>query len=100
MPATPGNDYYEPSPVSTGTGIVTLGAEGGDTLADGETITTGDGTTIKNDGEKIIITPGDGGSVTVITPADNVTVNTDEGTVNVPDGSTVTTGRWPEHHRW
>lgn len=30
-----GNDYYEPSPVSTGTGIVTLGAEGGDTLADG-----------------------------------------------------------------
>ena len=90
-----GNDYYEPSPVSTGTGIVTLGAEGGDTLADGETITTGDGTTIKNDGEKIIITPGDGGSVTVITPADNVTVNTDEGTVNVPDGSTVTTGDGP-----
>ena len=90
-----GNDYYEPSPVSTGTSIVTLGAEGGDTLADGETITTGDGTTIKNDGEKIIITPGDGGSVTVITPADNVTVNTDEGTVNVPDGSTVTTGDGP-----
>ena len=90
-----GNDYYEPSPVSTGTSIVTLGAEGGDTLADGETITTGDGTTIKNDGEKIIITPGDGGSATVITPDDNVTVNTDEGTVNVPDGSTVTTGDGP-----
>ena len=85
-----GNDYYEPSPVSTGTGIVTLGAEGGDTLADGETITTGDGTTIKNDGEKIIITPGDGGSATVITPDDNVTVNTGDGTVNVPGGSTVT----------
>ena len=90
-----GNDYYEPSPVSTGTSIVTLGAEGGDTLADGETITTGDGMTIKNDGEKIIITPGDGGSATVITPDDNVTVNTDEGTVNVPDGSTVTTGDGP-----
>ena len=90
-----GNDYYEPSPVSTGTGIVTLGAEGGDTLADGETITTGDGTTIKNDGEKIIITPGDGGSATVITPDDNVTVNTGDGTVNVPGGSTVTTSDGP-----
>ena len=91
-----GNDYYEPSPVSTGTSIVTLGAEGGDTLADGETITTGDGTTIKNDGEKIIITPGDGGSATVITPDDNVTVNTGDGTVNVPGGSTVQTGGGPE----
>ena len=90
-----GNDYYEPSPVSTGTGIVTLGAEGGYTLADGETITTGDGTTIKNDGEKIIITPGDGGSATVITPDDNVTVNTGDGTVNVPGGSTVTTSDGP-----
>ena len=88
-------DDYEPSPVSTGTGIVTLGAEGGDTLADGETITTGDGTTIKNDGEKIIITPGDGGSATVITPDDNVTVNTGDGTVNVPSGSTVTTSDGP-----
>ena len=89
------NDYYNESPVSTGTSIVTLGAEGGDTLADGETITTGDGTTIKNDGEKIIITPGDGGSATVITPDDNVTVNTGDGTVNVPGGSTVTTGDGP-----
>ena len=88
-------DDYEASPVSTGTSIVTLGAEGGDTLADGETITTGDGTTIKNDGEKIIITPGDGGSATVITPDDNVTVNTGDGTVNVPGGSTVTTGDGP-----
>ena len=92
-----GNDYYEPSPVSTGTSIVTLGAEGGDTLADGETITTedGTGTKITKDEGKITITPGGGGSVTVITPADNVTVNTDEGTVNVPDGSTVTTGDGP-----
>ena len=91
------NDYYEPSPVSTGTSIVTLGAEGGDTLADGETITTedGTGTKITKDEGKITITPGGGGSVTVITPADNVTVNTDEGTVNVPDGSTVTTGDGP-----
>ena len=88
-------DDYEASPVSTGTSIVTLGAEGGDTLADGETITTGDGTTIKNDGEKIIITPGDGGSATVITPDDNVTVNTGDGTVNVPGGSTVTTSDGP-----
>ena len=92
-----GNDYYEPSPVSTGTSIVTLGAEGGDTLTDGETITTEDGTNTKitNDEGKITITPGGGGSVTVITPADNVTVNTDEGTVNVPGGSTVTTGDGP-----
>ena len=91
-----GNDYYEPSPVSTGTGIVTLGAEGGDTLADGETITTGDGTTIKNDGEAIIITPPGGSDpTTTITPDTGVTVNTDENTVNVPGGSTVTTGDGP-----
>ena len=90
-------DDYEASPVSTGTSIVTLGAEGGDTLADGETITTedGTGTKITKDEGKITITPGDGGSATVITPDDNVTVNTDEGTVNVPDGSTVTTGDGP-----
>ena len=91
-----GNDYYEPSPVSTGTGIVTLGAEGGDTLADGETITTGDGTTIQNDGEAIIITPPGGSNpTTTITPDTGVTVNTDEGTVNVPGSSTVTTGNGP-----
>ena len=91
-------DDYEASPASTGTSIVTLGAEGGDTLADGETITTedGTGTKITKDEGKITITPGGGGSVTVITPADNVTVNTDEGTVNVPDGSTVQTGDGPE----
>src|SRR5699024_666339 len=34
-----GNDYYEPSPASEGLTVTTLGAEGGDTLADGETIT-------------------------------------------------------------
>ena len=91
-----GNDYYEPSPASTGTSIVTLGAEGGDTLADGETITTGDGTTIKNDGEAIIITPPGGSDpTTTITPDTGVTVNTDENTVNVPGGSTVTTGDGP-----
>ena len=90
-------DDYEASPASDGTSIVTLGAAGGDTLADGETITTedGTGTKITKDEGKITITPGDGGSVTVITPDDNVTVNTDEGTVNVSDGSTVTTGDGP-----
>ena len=89
-----GNDYYEPSPASTGTSIVTLGAEGGDTLADGETITTDDGTTITNDGEKITITPDDGGTTTTITPDKGATVNGD-GSVNVPGGSTVTTGDGP-----
>ena len=91
-------DDYEASPASTGTSIVTLGAEGGDTLADGETITTedGTGTKITKDEGKITITPGGGGSVTVITPADNVTVNTDEGPVNVPGGSTVQTGDGPK----
>ena len=89
-------DDYEASPASTGTSIVTLGAEGGDTLADGETITTGDGTTIKNDGEAIIITPPGGSDpTTTITPDTGVTVNTDENTVNVPGGSTVTTGDGP-----
>ena len=90
-------DDYEASPASTGTSIVTLGAAGGDTLADGETITTedGTGTKITKDEGKITITPGDGGSVTVITPDDNVTVNTGDGTVNVPGGSTVTTSDGP-----
>ena len=89
-------DDYEASPASTGTSIVTLGAEGGDTLADGETITTGDGTTIKNDGEASIITPPGGSDpTTTITPDTGVTVNTDENTVNVPGGSTVTTGDGP-----
>ena len=85
-------DDYEASPASTGTSIVTLGAEGGDTLADGETITTEDDTNteITKDEGKITITPGNGGSATVITPDDNVTVNTGDGTVNVPGGSTVT----------
>ena len=86
-----GNDYYEPSQASEGLTVTTLGAEGGDTLADGETITTEDGTTITNDGEKITITPDDGGTTTTITPDDGATVNSD-GTVNVPGGSTVTTG--------
>ncbi len=90
------NDYYEPSPASTGTSIVTLGAEGGDTLTDGETITTEDGTTIQNDGEAITITPPGGSDpTTTITPDTGVTVNTDENTVNVPGGSTVTTGDGP-----
>ena len=87
-------DDYEASPVSTGTSIVTLGAEGGDTLADGETITTDDGTTITNDGEKITVTPGDGGATITITPDKGATVNGD-GSVNVPGGSTVTTGDGP-----
>ena len=89
-----GNDYYEPSPASEGLTVTTLGAEGGDTLADGETITTEDGTTITNDGEKITITPGDGDTTTTITPDDGATVNGD-GSVNVPGGSTVTTGDGP-----
>ena len=82
-------DDYEASPASTGTSIVTLGAAGGDTLADGETITTDDGTTITNDGEKITVTPGDGGATITITPDKGATVNGD-GSVNVPGGSTVT----------
>ena len=73
-----GNDYYEPSPASEGLTVTTLGKAGGDTLADGETITTedGTGTKITNDEGKITITPGDGGTTTTITPDDNVTVNT------------------------
>ena len=92
-----GNDYYEPSPASEGLTVTTLGAEGGDTLADGETITTedGTGTKITNDEGKITITPGDGGTTTTITPDDNATVNTGDGTVNVPGGSTVQTGDGP-----
>ena len=89
-----GNEYYEPSPASEGLTVTTLGAEGGDTLADDETITTEDGTKVKNDGEKINITPDDGGTTTTITPDDGATVNGD-GTVNVPGGSTVITGDGP-----
>ena len=92
-----GNEYYEPSPASEGLTVTTLGKAGGDTLADGETITTedGTGTKITNDEGKITITPDDGGTTTTITPDDNVTVNTGDGTVNVPGGSTVTTGDGP-----
>ena len=92
-----GNDYYEPSPASEGLTVTTLGAEGGDTLADGETITTedGTGTKITNDEGKITITPGDGGTTTTITPDDGATVNSGDGSVNVPGGSTVTTGDGP-----
>ena len=91
-----GNDYYNPAVSITGTTITTLGAEGGDTLADGETITIEDGTNTKitNEGGKITITPGDGGTTTIITPDDGTTVNGD-GTVNAPGGFTVTTGDGP-----
>lgn len=94
-----GNDYYEPSPVSTGTGIVTLGAEGGDTLADGETITTGDGTTIKNDGEKIIITPRWRFSNGHHTCRQRNRQHR-RGYCKCPRRLHCDHRRWPEHHRW
>ena len=89
-----GNNNYHPAVSELGTETSTLSNTNPNVVNPGETITTDDGTTIKNDGEKITITPGDGGTATTITPDDGATVNSD-GTVNVPGGSTVQTGGGP-----
>ncbi len=79
------------SGISKGTTTSTLGENGSGTVNPGETITTEDGTTIKNDGTTVTITP-DEGSQTIITKPDSGSVNVNEdGDVIVPDGSTVKT---------
>ncbi|MEE0747688.1 beta strand repeat-containing protein, partial [Evtepia sp.] len=90
-----GNNNYNPAVSATGTETFTLSNTDPNVVNPGETVITDDGTKVTNDGEKITITPGDDGPVTVVTPDDGVTVNGD-GTVNVPDGSTVQTGDGPE----
>ena len=90
-----GNNNYNPAVSVTGTETSTLSNTDPNVVNPGETVTTDDGTKVTNDGEKITLTPDDGGTTTTITPNDGTTVNGD-GTVNVPDGSTVQTGDGPE----
>lgn len=71
--------------------VTTVAADGSTTVKPGESVTTGDGTTITNDGEKTTIT--NGGTTTTVTPPSggDVTVGTDGG-VTVPGGSKVQAG--------
>ena len=89
-----GNNNYNPAISVTGTETSTLSNADPNVVNPGETVTTDDGTKVTNDGEKITITPDDGGTTTTITPDKGATVNGD-GSVNVPGGSTVTTGDGP-----
>ncbi len=72
--------------------VTTLNADGSSTVADGETAILPDGTTVKNDDGKIIITD-ENDNITTIQPAPDqgVTID-DDGNVQAPEGSTVTTG--------
>ena len=72
--------------------VTTLNENGSGTVADGETAILPDGTTVTNDGETITITD-DSGKITTIQPAPDqgVTID-DDGNVQAPEGSTVTTG--------
>ena len=72
--------------------VTTVNADGSTTVKPGESIVTGGGFTITNDGEKTTITGG--GTTTTITPPSgggNVDVGAG-GAVTVPSGSTVQTG--------
>ena len=89
-----GNNNYNPAISVTGTETSTLSNADPNVVNPGETVTTDDGTKVTNDGEKITVTPDDGGTTTTITPDKGATVNGD-GSVNVPGGSTVTTGDGP-----
>ena len=72
--------------------VTTLNADGSSTVADGETAILPDGTTVKNDDGKIIITD-ENDNITTIQPAPATGVDIDEnGNVQAPEGSTVTTG--------
>ena len=90
-----GSNNYHPAVSKLGTETSTLSNTDPNDINPGETVITEDGTKVTNDGEKITITPGDGGTTITITPDDGTTVNGD-GTVTVPDGSTVQTGDGPE----
>ena len=72
--------------------VTTLNENGSGTVADGETAILPDGTTVKNDDGKIIITD-ENDNITTIQPAPATGVDIDEnGNVQTPEGSTVTTG--------
>ena len=72
--------------------VTTLNANGSGTVADDETAILPDGTIVKNDDEKIIITD-ENDNITTIQPAPATGVDIDEnGNVQAPEGSTVTTG--------
>ena len=72
--------------------VTTLNENGSGIVADGETAILPDGTTAKNDDGKIIITD-ENDNITTIQPAPATGVDIDEnGNVQAPEGSTVTTG--------
>ncbi len=72
--------------------VTTLNADGSSTVADGETAILPDGTTVKNDDGKIIITD-ENDNITAIQPAPATGVDIDEnGNVQAPEGSSVVTG--------
>ena len=74
----------------------TLGENGSGPVADGETATLPDGTTVTNDGDKITITPPpeSGKPTTSISPVPETGEATidQNGNIQAPAGSTVTTG--------
>lgn len=71
--------------------VTTVAGDGFTTVKPGESVEVGTDpkTTITNDGEKVTITTG--GTTTAVTPAKDVEVGGD-GTVTVPDGTTVKPG--------
>ena len=72
--------------------VTTLNASGSGTVADDETAILPDGTIVKNDDEKIIITD-ENDNITTIQPAPATGVDIDEnGNVQAPEGSSVVTG--------
>lgn len=75
--------------------VTTLSENGSGTVAAGETATRPDGTTVTNDGKTITITGGD--KTTTIQPApDSGAVIDENGSIQAPAGSTVTTGDGPD----
>ena len=78
---------------STAVTVTTVSPDGSTTLQPGETVETGDGGKITNNGDNIILDDSSGNTVTVTPPegedfSDGAAV--DGGTVTVPDGSVVT----------
>ena len=90
-----GSNNYHPAVSKLGTETSTLSNTDPNDINPGETVITEDGTKVTNDGEKITITPGDGGTTITITPDDGTTV-TGDGPVNLPGCPPIHAGYGPE----
>lgn len=80
--------------------VITVNEDGSTTLKPGETVETGNGVTITNNGDNITLEDGSGSTTTVTPPesedfSDGAEVDGD-GNVTVPDGSTVTPPGGPD----